>query len=88
VYGLTPEMYSEMLDSQGGKCAICLSEVPNKTRPGRLFCVDHDHATGKVRGLLCCACNSWLGVIKDDPQAGARVTSYLKGELNDPTDRG
>lgn len=81
VYGLTPEDYATLLSSQGGKCAICLSEVSNKTQPWRLFYVDHDHTTCKVRGLLCCACNSWLGVIKDDPQAGARVTAYLKGGI-------
>ena len=57
--GVTVEQYDAMLDAQGGGCAICGN--PPKTR--RLD-VDHDHRTGKVRGLLCHRCNrtlaSWI----------------------------
>ena len=53
--GVTSADYDRMLAAQGGVCAICGS--PPKTR--RLH-VDHDHATGKVRGLLCHRCNRAL----------------------------
>ena len=52
-YGITQEQYDALLRSQGGKCGIC------KCLPGRKrLCVDHDHATGRIRGLLCVRCNS------------------------------
>ena len=55
-YHITAETYYKMLAKQGGKCAIC------KRKPVRL-CIDHNHKTGKVRGLLCPRCNSSLGLI-------------------------
>ncbi len=51
--------YDRMLIEQGGKCAICTTNKPGVNR--RHFSVDHDHATGKVRGLLCNRCNRNLG---------------------------
>lgn len=57
-FGITPEQYIEMLKSQGGRCAICRRE-PAKIN----LSVDHDHDTGKIRGLLCPPCNrsvEWL----------------------------
>jgi len=53
--GLTLDAYHAMLYAQGGGCAIC--KRPPKTR--RLH-VDHDHATGKIRGLLCFTCNRYV----------------------------
>lgn len=52
-YGITTEEYDRMLAEQGGSCAICDRE-PKKRR----LSVDHDHSTGKVRGLLCTPCRS------------------------------
>ena len=59
-YGITPEEYDEMLLLQDGKCAIC----PKEEAGGKhnVFCVDHDHRTGKVRQLLCKNCNIVLSV--------------------------
>lgn len=65
-YGLTPSMYQTMYDQQHHACAICLVPYP-------VLVVDHCHANGKVRALLCSACNKALGFFKDDPliiQAG------------------
>lgn len=55
-YGISPETYYEMLEQQGHKCDICKAKV---TR--RAMNIDHDHKTGKVRGLLCDGCNLSLG---------------------------
>src|SRR5882757_2270699 len=61
-YGITPEQYDEMLASQKGGCAIC------KTKNVSTFlCVDHDHRTNVVRGLLCHPCNTGIGMLQDDP---------------------
>src|SRR6266496_2487695 len=64
-YGLTPEEFDTLLASQDGRCAICRSETPKSRRNGT-WCVDHDHETGRIRGLLCTACNRALGLFGDD----------------------
>ena len=76
-YGLTPEQYDELLKRQGGKCAICRARPKSKR-----LAVDHDHATGEVRGLLCAdserGCNhAILGNIRDLAMA-KRIVSYLE----------
>lgn len=60
LYGVTPEWYDETLAAQGGHCAICPSTIPGRAGV-EFFSVDHDHADGRVRGLLCLRCNSSLG---------------------------
>jgi len=79
-YGLTLERHRELLASQSGRCAIC----------GRLMSephVDHDHATGKVRELLCVRCNVGLGYFED---AGSllRAAAYLKKHAAAPLELG
>jgi hypothetical protein len=72
-YTLTEEDYAELLASQNGKCAVCLT-VPPDGNPRNGFHVDHDHACcpgrrscGRcVRGLLCGECNRALGMLHDD----------------------
>lgn len=78
-YGITPEDYDQLLDKQGGGCAICGDE-PWTQKHGLLH-VDHDHATSEIRGLLCFSCNVALGAFKDDTPRIARAISYLKGIL-------
>lgn len=56
-YGITPEDYIFLFEAQGGVCAIC----GNENTGGRNLCVDHNHETGKVRGLLCTSCNTGVG---------------------------
>jgi hypothetical protein len=56
--GITEEKYGQIFDSQNGVCAIC--KGPPDTR-WKMLAVDHDHGTGKVRGLLCMTCNTLLG---------------------------
>lgn len=72
-YGITPEGYDSMLAEQDGRCAICRTLEPGRN----FFVVDHDHDTGKVRGLLCVKCNSGLGMFDDDPVVLMHATQYL-----------
>lgn len=83
-YGIEPEQFSEMLQAQEGGCAICYEAfcylnspgVGGTTRP----VIDHDHATGKVRGLLCDRCNHALGHLRDSPELARRAGLYLEGK--------
>lgn len=74
-FGLTPEDYIQLLESQEGVCAICKSPEPRGR--GKHFNVDHDHLTGEVRGLLCHGCNTSLGGFKDDPELLRAAIRYL-----------
>ena len=75
-YGLSLQDYRAMLERQGNICGIC------KT-PGKPLCVDHCHATGKVRGLLCRDCNLGLGNYKDNPVFTRAATAYLEAARRD-----
>lgn len=79
-FGLSPEGFKQMQDSQGNKCAICRKEESgrrSKTDVSTLS-VDHCHATGKIRGLLCNKCNSMLGMIDDDKSILKAAVEYLE----------
>jgi hypothetical protein len=71
-YGITPEQYQKMLDRQGGICAIC-GRPPKTLR----LSVDHDHRTGRVRGLLCYQCNKYF-VGKNNLETARQVARYLE----------
>jgi len=75
-YGVSFDEYEAMLVAQEGRCAVCRSEHAGG-RWKRLH-VDHDHATGKVRGLLCHNCNLAIGLLRDDPDRLLRAVEYLK----------
>lgn len=70
-YGLSLEQYEQMLAQQKGRCAVC-QEVP------RRICVDHDHETGDVRGLLCSSCNTALGLLKEDLLRISALADYIR----------
>jgi hypothetical protein len=72
-YGITVVEYAAILADQGGGCAIC-GKPPGKT----WHAVDHDHATGRVRGVLCALCNHMLGQAKDNPTLLRRAAEYLE----------
>lgn len=80
-YGLTRAAFDELLDQQGGVCAICKSAETQKLgeRVKRLS-VDHDHArtVKHVRGLLCGACNTGLGKFKDSIELLKAAIEYLE----------
>lgn len=69
VHGLAPEDYDAMVEAQAGRCAICQRDAP--------LCVDHDHATGRIRGLLCSPCNVGLGHFRDTPALLHQAAAYL-----------
>lgn len=76
-YDIDHEVYDQMLERQGGVCAICHKPPPERANGGVLH-VDHDHATRKVRGLLCRRCNPALGAFDDDPGRLRRAAEYLE----------
>ena len=75
-FGITLDDYDRMLADQGGGCAICGAKTPGGY--GKRFHVDHDHETGKIRGLLCHYHNTGLGMFGDDPSQLQAAIEYLK----------
>ena len=78
-YGITLNDYEEMFKSQGGCCAICnrhISEIKHKRKKN--LCVDHDHDTGEVRGLLCDKCNRGIGLLNDSIETLKSAIMYLQ----------
>jgi len=73
-YDLSPEDVESVIKSQNNSCKIC-NKVLKK------IYIDHCHITNKVRGLLCCGCNTALGKFNDDPTLLQKAISYLKGTL-------
>jgi hypothetical protein len=76
-YGITLEDFEALLAAQGGGCAICGREGVDH--------VDHDHRTGRVRGILCFRCNVALGQLDDDPERLLAALTYISrdDELHD-----
>lgn len=75
--GVTEEEYNTLLAAQGGACAIC------QRRPlRRRLCIDHNHRTGKNRGLLCDSCNRAIGLLGDDMSRLATAIAYLEAHAN------
>lgn len=72
-HGLTPAQFDEKLLSQGGVCYICKGQPTGK----KVFYVDHNHTTGKIRDLLCGRCNSAIGMIREDVETLEKIKKYL-----------
>ena len=76
-YGVGLDWYDEKLEAQGGRCAICLCRPRT-----RVLAVDHDHFTGKLRGLLCGRCNhGLLQFAQEDITILKRAIEYLLSHL-------
>ena len=75
-YGITPEIYEQMMQAQGGACAICKTKTPSG--PGKKLMVDHNHSTGEIRGLLCLHCNFVVGRSLENPAILLSAIAYLK----------
>lgn len=78
VYGVTPEMFQDMLSSQSFECPICKRALLGDKDTN----IDHCHTTGKVRGLLCDDCNLGLGKFHDDVTALRNAAEYLSKHRN------
>lgn len=74
-YGITTDEYNDMFRKQLGRCAICGA---HQSECKRALSVDHDHETGKVRGLLCQKCNTAIGLLGDNAELTRRATLYLE----------
>jgi len=77
-YGITPEEYLEMLNTQDGKCSICGNKeagVLNNTL--KRLAIDHDHETGQIRDLLCSKCNTALGLLNEDLDLIYKFINYI-----------
>lgn len=83
--GVTAEDYQRMMADQDGRCAICGTDKP--AGRGKRLHVDHCHAGGQVRGLLCVNCNNGLGNFVDDPARLLAAISYLEKWGRDAEDQ-
>jgi len=81
-YGITEEDYQNRLQQQDGRCALCLKLPSKRVR----LSVDHDHATGRVRGLLCARCNRGLGRFEWNTGVLRRLLAYVAGIIVDQLD--
>lgn len=78
-YGMTGEEYGEMLAAQKGLCAVCgKPETAMFNGVPKVMHVDHDHATGQIRELLCGSCNGMLGLAKDSPETLRSAADYIE----------
>jgi DNA-directed RNA polymerase subunit M/transcription elongation factor TFIIS len=77
-YGLSMLQVEELLLTQEGKCPICLCTLSTEQGSRDILHIDHDHKTGKIRGLLCYACNAGLGQFKDSSSSMRRVANRLR----------
>jgi hypothetical protein len=76
-FGITRQALAALVTKQDGRCAICDGELD--LSPGCYKThLDHDHATGEVRGLLCRLCNTGIGHLRDDPAILLKAVAYLQ----------
>lgn len=73
-FGITVAQYDEMLEKQGGVCAICGQACSS----GRRLAIDHDHETGRVRALLCGNCNNGMGKFLENPDLLRKAANYIE----------
>lgn len=75
-YGLEKDEYLALVEKQNNLCAICFQPETDKVK--KFLSVDHDHTTGKVRGLLCSRCNKSIGAFEDNVVFLSNAIKYLK----------
>ena len=77
--GVSNGDYWRMYKTQEGRCGICQRRIYSKRY--KAFCVDHNHDTGEIRGLLCHNCNRAIGMLRDDPAAIRRAAVWVEGTV-------
>jgi hypothetical protein len=82
-YNITLDEYQALYDAQGGCCALCRNpeQIVGSGKGKSMLAVDHDHETGKVRGLLCFRCNTSLGAFGDSVEGLRRAIAYIEGDI-------
>jgi hypothetical protein len=80
-YGISREEHDLLVRVHAGRCAIC-GRPETMVRRGKVqaLCIDHDHRSGKVRGLLCSFCNLVIGYAREDAEILRKATMYLEKE--------
>jgi Autographiviridae endonuclease VII len=81
-YGISLAEYDDLLIAQDFICPICRKKITENGKGNDSFAVDHCHLTGKVRGVLCGACNRGLGLFGDNADLLMRAAEYLKAHAN------
>jgi hypothetical protein len=79
-YRATPEQVTAILNWEGGPCSACGKQMSKFGTGLDEACIDHDHSTTILRGLVCGACNRALGLVKDNIEHLQKLVAYLKGE--------
>lgn len=79
-YGLSAEQHAGMVEAQGGLCWLC-GKPPAGT--WKVLNVDHDHATGRIRRLLCYPCNVAIGYFQDSPELMRKAADYVEAHRED-----
>ena len=77
-YGIDGAEFERLYNAQSGKWAICKVDFPPLSQRAKTFAVDHDHATGAVRSLLCIPCNSAVAMVKENIAIAEELVLYLK----------
>lgn len=78
-WGLTFDQLNEMIEAQKRRCAVCSVQAE--------LVIDHDHASGRIRGLLCQPCNKGLGHFHDDPEMLEAAAQYLRASASVPREK-
>lgn len=73
-FGLTIVQRDALIEAQGKRCKVCTRAFTSVARA----CVDHDHITGRMRGIICTSCNKALGLLQDNVQSLGRAIAYLQ----------
>ena len=76
-YGLARKDIKRLWEQQSRKCLICRTILIFGSSGEKNACVDHSHKTGKIRGILCSACNTGIGLFKESPKLLKRAIGYL-----------
>ncbi len=84
LYGISNETFKKLWDEQKGLCAVCERPLLFKSTRKAKTCIDHNHVTKQVRGLLCDSCNRGLGFFFDSLELLQKAIEYLKKYTTEP----